>query len=85
MSLTDDDKRWIEQLIDARLDVIRGSKLPNPQDLQQFKNASGLVSRSRGTTYEPSIHSAHCRHCGMTYEQHKAYPHGACQDAVRQG
>ena len=44
----------------------------------------------RGTVYEPSnepsIHyNAHCIHCGQTYDQHKAYPHGECQDAVRQG
>jgi len=89
MSLTDDDKRWIEELINAKLQLARE---PNPQNFQQFQTgrAGALMSRGtsyepRGTSYEPSIHSEHCRHCGMTYDAHKGHPPGACQDARRQG
>ena len=82
MSLTDDDKRWIEELINAKLQLARE---PNPQNLQQFQSGRAGSLMSRGTSYQPSIHSAHCVHCGMTYDAHKAYPPGACQDARRQG
>ena len=72
-----------QTVMDARLIVAAVNEhlkriLPKP-------DSAGPERQPRGTVYESSIYGAHCRHCGQTYDQHKAYPNGECQDAVRQG
>lgn len=76
MPLDDDDKRWIAaqlERMETRL-LTEGRVIPR-----------GPQREPRGTVYEPGIHGPFCRYCGETYDRHKAYPRGECQDAVRQG
>jgi len=74
MTLDDDDKRWIsDQLERVETKLLTGLQQgATPVDIRQ------------GTVFA-AIPGEFCRYCGQTYDQHKAYPHGECQDRARQG
>jgi hypothetical protein len=68
-----------------KVGIDEGRRVFNADEAIAPQRGFEVKREPRGTHFEPSVHSTHCRHCGQTYDQHKASPHGECQDAFQQG